>query len=323
MNNTDLLSVGLFYSQTGVPRASISNTWQAYISNNWGTLQTNGQDIKHADCNGDGVIDGNDTLAINSNFNLTHVITTHNDNNNNEIRAISDIYFVINDSVYNAGDWVNVEVWLGSSTAQINSLYGISFNIHYDASIVQSATESITYPASWLGTPGINTLKIAKFDGFANTAYGAITRIDQNNANGFGKIADFKFKIKTTLTSVETMHMYISDYMAVDAAGLTQLFTSSSDSIEINQTVGIQEANISSGITIAPNPFTSQTTISFTTEVKNAAVKIIDIVGKEVKNITFSGSQLLIEKGELNAGIYFVQVVSEKKIIANEKIIIQ
>ncbi|MBI3521459.1 MAG: hypothetical protein HY062_19125, partial [Bacteroidetes bacterium] len=38
-NNLDVLELGLHYTQTGTPRASISNTWQSYFSNNWsGTI---------------------------------------------------------------------------------------------------------------------------------------------------------------------------------------------------------------------------------------------------------------------------------------------
>ncbi|MGQ0827517.1 MAG: hypothetical protein ACT4ON_03875 [Bacteroidota bacterium] len=43
----------------------------------------------------------------------------------------------------------------------------------------------------------------------------------------------------------------------------------------------------------------------------------------EVSNISFTGNQLVIEKGELHSGIYFLQVVSANGMIANQKIVIQ
>ncbi len=324
VNNTDLLSIGLYYSQSGAARASFSDTWQAYPSNNWDSLQTNGQDIKHADCNGDGSIDDNDTMAINLNFNLTHAITPQ-DNNNNIIaaRTTSEMYFVISGSIYNAGDWVDAEVWLGKSDIPVSNLYGIAFNINYDASLVQPGTESITYPSSWLGTPGSDAIKISKIDRPANTAYGAMTRTDHANANGLGKIADFKFQIKTSLTAKDTMYLSFSNYKANDAAGAALAFTEHSDSIALNQTLGINELNIDAGMIISPNPFTSQTTISFTKEIRNASILILDIAGKQVKSFSFSGNQLIFEKGQLDAGLYFVQVVSEKIVIGNKRIVIQ
>ncbi len=94
-------------------------------------------------------------------------------------------------------------------------------------------------------------------------------------------------------------------------------------SVMVNLTSGISEKNIAAGVTIFPNPFASQTTVSFTKELKNATIKIVDVLGKEVKSIDFSGNQLILKKGELNAGVYFIQVVLEKELIANQKVVIQ
>lgn len=99
--------------------------------------------------------------------------------------------------------------------------------------------------------------------------------------------------------------------------------TTSCRSVVVDQTSGILERNRISGITIYPNPFATQTTVSFTKELKNATLKIVDVLGKEVKSIEFSGSQLIIRKGELKAGVYSIQVVLEKELIANQKVVIQ
>ena len=49
----------------------------------------------------------------------------------------------------------------------------------------------------------------------------------------------------------------------------------------------------------------------------------MDVPGKEIKTINFTGKQLTIEKGEIPAGIYFVQITGEMKNVMNKKIIIQ
>jgi len=88
-------------------------------------------------------------------------------------------------------------------------------------------------------------------------------------------------------------------------------------------TVGIADINNALEFSITPNPFSEQTTISFSTEQKNTDVKILDVFGKEIKTISFSGKQLSIEKREMQAGIYFVQITDKNKNITNKKIIIQ
>ena len=72
-----------------------------------------------------------------------------------------------------------------------------------------------------------------------------------------------------------------------------------------------------------PNPVNLSTTLSCNKELKNASCKIVNVLGKELRSTNFSGQQTLIEKGDLNPGIYFVQVVSEKEIIATKKLVIE
>jgi uncharacterized delta-60 repeat protein len=76
-------------------------------------------------------------------------------------------------------------------------------------------------------------------------------------------------------------------------------------------------------ITISTNTFTDQIILDFNTELINAKLKIIDIQGKEIKEIVFSGQQFVIDKAEINIGMYYVQIISENKKVMNKKIIIQ
>lgn len=81
---------------------------------------------------------------------------------------------------------------------------------------------------------------------------------------------------------------------------------------------------IESEVNVFPNPFATFTTIAFNEEQNNTIIKVIDLFGREIKAITFTGKQLILDKGEMKAGIYFVQVIdNQKKRICNKKIIIQ
>ncbi len=74
---------------------------------------------------------------------------------------------------------------------------------------------------------------------------------------------------------------------------------------------------------IEPNPFNLLTTISFHQEQKNITINLIDILGKKIKTLNFTGKQLTLEKEEMKSGIYFVQVIDENKNVINKKIVIQ
>jgi alpha-tubulin suppressor-like RCC1 family protein len=324
VNNNDLLPIGLYYANTGIPRTNgLSNLWQPYPSSDWATLQNNGYDIKHSDCNGDGLINIDDTLAIHLNYNQSHTITPPVLNNDDYNRQGAPIYIISNNS-YNSGDWVNAEVWLGDSYNHVSNLYGIAFNIHYDASLVEPGTESIKFPQnSFLGTIGTDAIKIGKTDPLATIAHGALTRIDHTNRNGYGKIADFQFKLKTSLPINSIMSLFISNNTANNAAGVPQIFQIQSDSIFINQTANMREIKNTSAISVYPNPFNNQTTITFSIEQKNCLINIKDVLGKTLKTINFSGKEFVFDREELNKGIYFVETIDDKKNSAIQKIIIQ
>lgn len=72
-----------------------------------------------------------------------------------------------------------------------------------------------------------------------------------------------------------------------------------------------------------PNPFSNQTTILFTMEQNETLIKIVDMFGKEIKTINFSGKQLVIQKDELSSGIYFLIVANKFRTSTTRKMIVQ
>lgn len=82
-------------------------------------------------------------------------------------------------------------------------------------------------------------------------------------------------------------------------------------------------------LSIYPNPFISQTVISVNGQSPtyfgkdNISIKITDLLGKEIETFSFSGNQFMLEKGTMQSGIYFVQIIDEKRNSINRKIVIQ
>lgn len=316
VDNRDLLPIGLYYGTIGYSRLAQDNFYTAHTSADWGMAQVNGTDLKHVDCDGDGVVTDNDTLAVNMNYSMVHAFAP----SNNEERVLgSDLYFVTASSSYFSGNIVDVEVWAGNSATPVTNLYGIAFDINYDASLVQPATESLTYSASWLGTPGADAITIAKVDAPANTAYGAETRIDQTNASGFGKIADFKFQLKSSIPSNTVMNFSISGYSANDASGTSVLFNVISDSIIINpSSVGITETtNIQ--FNIYPNPTNGSFNVS-TSEI-NGRIEVYNSIGCLIHKQEIENTYHTIDLKDQANGLYFVKVIGESGVVAMKKLV--
>jgi len=86
--------------------------------------------------------------------------------------------------------------------------------------------------------------------------------------------------------------------------------------------VGIEEQNIIAKINIYPNPFTSQTTINFSEYQNNSTIKIVDLQGKVIKSINFSGKEFELDKDAMQAGMYLMQVTDDKQNFTSKKILI-
>ena len=85
----------------------------------------------------------------------------------------------------------------------------------------------------------------------------------------------------------------------------------------------IYENSSNANVSVFPNPATSQAVFTFSTELKNAQLRLVDLSGKEVRNINFSGKHTTLERKSLQSGIYFYQIISEEKIFTNGSLVIQ
>jgi type IX secretion system substrate protein len=114
--------------------------------------------------------------------------------------------------------------------------------------------------------------------------------------------------IPTTLDSIPagfTGTVYITD----------QIYdTTCSYSYPMSCTVGINEYAAVNEMKIFPNPASDIINIDLG-ELKNrtAAITLYDATGKAVKNITTANRNVVLERGNLRSGIYFIDVIIDNK----------
>ena len=90
----------------------------------------------------------------------------------------------------------------------------------------------------------------------------------------------------------------------------------------LTEITGIEEYDTQFPATIFPNPFSSTATISFNELQRDCKVKIVDMLGKEIKLIDFSGKQLIIDRDDMKPGMYVVQLIDENGKVSYSKIIV-
>jgi hypothetical protein len=112
-------------------------------------------------------------------------------------------------------------------------------------------------------------------------------------------------------------------YLTVtDSAGCTN---TDSTTVTVDMCTGIAGTSEKNKIQIFPNPFSSKTFVQMNgISPDKIKVKLFDITGKEAKPvISIKDKGVEIEKGELNPGLYFVQIYEGTRNITTLKLILQ
>ena len=187
VNNFDLLNIGLGFGNTGAPRNPASIAWNGYLTPDWTkVMPVSNINFKHIDCNGDGIVDMQDTVAISNNWNLSYTY-------NKSGAGVIPLYV---DTISTVIKRPTLPIMLGTQSIPADDIYGIAFTISYDTSLIRENTIDIGIDTSWLGTAWTDLIKVHKDfynDGMVQVA---ITRTDGVDFDGFGRIGSLSFTIQ-------------------------------------------------------------------------------------------------------------------------------
>jgi hypothetical protein len=72
-----------------------------------------------------------------------------------------------------------------------------------------------------------------------------------------------------------------------------------------------------------PNPFNNQTTLEINQSVSNASITISNTLGQVIQRIdNINNQKFILERGNLNRGLYFISLSQNNKVIAQTKLFI-
>lgn len=143
------------------------------------------------------------------------------------------------------------------------------------------------------------------------------------NDNAWGNNEGLENTMLTADCSVDDGGGNINRVLSV--AGATSLPVYLYDSCEESElAVGITDISTIKGISIAPNPFSDMTVVSFeTTRNSTFQVSLSTMTGQVVRNYVVAGNALEIARGDLATGIYILTFQNEAGEFGSEKLIIR
>ncbi len=299
VNNFDVLALGIAYGATGPARPEASIIWGPQCALAWAGNFTNGNNYAFADCNGDGIIDENDTMAIQANYGQTK--------NMNSVFREGSIPLTITTqySSYNSGDTVKGYISLGDTNSQANDVYGIAYTFN-PGGITALNSLSVQQSESWL-TPANNQLLFTRNSG--SSANVAQTRINHSNTSGQGAIMIFSFVIDTNLSGNVQRALSVENVLCINNSGDTMGLNIIPETIaihgQLNNIDEVEEAQIK----VFPNPTKNILTVQLSSIYKGANyAQLIDEFGQIVLSKKFSSEVVSFDLSEFSSGIFLLKV---------------
>jgi hypothetical protein len=327
-DNLDILDIGIANAATGTTRLNASLNWIGQPSAAWGQTLLSGTDYKFVDCNGDGVINPVDTNAVIQNFGFTH--------NNREggvpvyDAALPDLIVTMGQSILASNSAGTMTIAFGTSAVPVANFYGLAFTLNFDPAQIDASSFRMNQNGTWIGTPGNDLMGVVMNAGNGTGAVQvALTRLDHVNANGFGHIANLGFVTTSNLVgtgNTQNVNFTISNVTVIDNNENPQIVNTINDSVLVADPVltGIAPNENTQQLSAYPNPFTEAVEIILPVSAKdkNCEVILTDAAGRIVlvRNVTGARS-FTLERGALEAGIYFCSVRSEGQLTGITKLI--
>jgi Secretion system C-terminal sorting domain len=314
-NFLDLFPIGLAYASTGPPRSlgGQDNLWYGHMAGAWTDTLPGPLDKKYVDCNGNGTINDDDTLAITLNYGLVHTKGRIAARGSGADPAL--VFDVLQDSA-EVGDTVTAAIYLGDAFLPANNVYGIGFQIAYDPAAIDSSTFQLVFQPSWLGDAS-NTLSIVHNDPLLALCDGAQVRKTHTAVSGMGQIATATFIIidnidgkRAQLDSLLGRFFFTQAYL-IGLDGSPLPINPLGDSLMVYQlSVERPGPSLVDAPTLYPVPSSGLVQVKAPGH-ELATLEVLDLSGRLLARYDGQGlDRLRLDLGDLPSGTYFLNIHS-------------
>ena len=335
----DIFPIALYYGDTGVVRPNASINFTAQPCPDWGNMFSGGMYLndmvnkKNADCNGDGIINSLDVLAITQN--IGQVSHPHN--------IQSQMQLIPNQAPTMKLEFIDSTIWgCNNATAVLSfgdvgdtarSIYGVCVRIKYSDFPIEANSISVDFNNSWLDSTGLNNHIYQYYNDITNHILTIVmARTNHIAITGLGEIAKINFFIGCPVVQNRTLFpltmKILSDSKVLNNSvyypsywGNVQNYINVhtvGDSTSLDLSGGINEIYNNNILTLYPSPATEKLLISSKANILDAQLKVFDAAGKLLFENNMSGMNSSIDVKDFAAGIYLLEVTDGLNIFRNK-----
>lgn len=296
---SDVLYLGLAYNEDGPTRNYPDPTlWIAQSAENWNATFENGIDYKNADCDGNGVINGEDVDVIELNYGYEIGKTS----------ADGDFDFdlnILNEPIME-GD--SVEVIVSFDDSPVFDLSGITAKFTYNSEYLVPGSFSFDYFNGPFGDPENSISLSVELEETGEFHFGG-SRIDGSSITNEGPIGVLQFVVIDNINGKQQVDLNLSAW----GIGLTtdqEKLEVGSQGASTTINTGINAAN-NIAVNCWPIPATDFLMVESDESQRIASLEIISVSGQTLKREKPLSNNSRIDVSELTEGIYFVQLTFE------------
>lgn len=304
--NNDILALGISFGATGPVRAGATNLWTGQTCTNWTDTLPTGINFKQSDCDGNGLVNADDTLAVFLNYGLIHPRLTPP--NNNTIDPDLFLETVVDTAGLN--QLVHVKIHLGSTATPVSSIYGLAFTLHFDPTLIDTTNVGLDYSTSALGTINTNLMSFQYPRYSAGTMDVALTRTNHLDATNIDSVIGILDVVITdNVSTIELLRFGVSNVTAIQYNGNPVALNSRGDSVVVDPSFnGIQYLNPEKSISVFPSPVHDYLKVKSDFEIEKA--ELVNDLGIIFIKLAPHQKNFSLDVTGIANGIYFLQLTS-------------
>ncbi len=331
-NFYDLLDLGVGNGLSGPERPNATIEWVGQLAPDWPQETVEGVNYKHLDCDGNGIIDNDDALAIMENYTLM-------DAPNPTAEASAPLIHIDfdQDTIYvdpntlSANIQVTAHLKIGNQALPAENIYGLALYLGYSSDLVYEDSISVSYNDNSFFGPTNEVYWLPNNQYAEGQLDLGITRIDGNAVDGFGKIGDIVYIINSDILDGRIddgdAHFIVSvnGVKMVDSLGneldinlentpSTLVFSKVETETDTNDPEFAQK------IQLFPNPATDKVVINIS-DLEGEALEVFNNFGQRILERSINSSQIELNTKDWNGGIYFVKIKTVEGVVSKRFIL--
>jgi len=301
-DHCDVIYLGIANGAIGPERASQSEDWNGQFADDWdGAFEFNNTNYKHADANGDGIVDENDLEVLNTNLSKVHgPLPPWNGIIGTELDPPLYVDLNANGPLVSGGAF-SAPIILGTQDLPVEDIYGLAFSIVFDTDEMDLSNTSISVNNSWLGN---DLWKVEDMDIVGGRINIGMTRTGLIDTTGYGEIGSFTGIIEDLVGKI--INIEITDIKALshDEYVIPIFAQGSSGSVTTNT----EKDALEDGLHVFPIPTSNNLHIRNYNEDDLIGIKIYNVLGQTMLLDINPSNINLYNLEEFVSGIYFAEM---------------